>query len=183
MFGKLAYAKTTESSHFTMVNNPEIHVDNRSRRRKASDFQGGNVICFAVMFILYCGLMIPVEQFYRSNFRNIFFFIELDRVNSLAEQTIEKYSDFLGVRQTYIFYNSYGMTDFYGEYFYKPYDPEKTGQGSEVHFINDVSELPEYAAYDNSVILLESSDRREYIDITDQIFGKADWDAITQKGQ
>ena len=134
------------------------------------------------MFILYCGLMIPVEQLYRSNFRNIFFFTELDRVNSLADQTIGKYQNFLGVRETYIFYNNYGMTDFYGEYFYKPYDPEKTGQGSEVHFINDVSELPEHASYDNSVILLESSDQREYIDITDQIFGKADWDAITQKG-
>lgn len=182
MFGKLAEAKTAKSGRFQAVDNPEAHVDNRSRRRKTENFPAGNVICFAVMFILYCGLMIPVEQLYRSNFRNIFFFTELDRVNSLADQTIGKYQNFLGVRQTYIFYNNYGMTDFYGEYFYKPYDPEKTGQGSEVHFINDVSELPEHASYDNSVILLESSDQREYMDITDQIFGKADWDAITQKG-
>ncbi|MCR5007370.1 MAG: hypothetical protein K6A76_02190 [Oribacterium sp.] len=182
MFGKLAEAKTAEPGHFQAVDNIKTNVDNRSRRRKSQNFPSGNVICFAVMFILYCILLIPVEQLYRSNFRNIFFFTELDRVNSLADQTIGKYSNFLGVRQTYIFYNNYGMTDFYGEYFYKPYDPEKTGQGSEVHFINDVSELPEYTAYDNSVVLLESSDQREYIDITDQIFGKADWDAITQKG-
>ncbi|SEA13459.1 hypothetical protein SAMN05216349_10592 [Oribacterium sp. KHPX15] len=181
MFGKLAEAKTAKSGHSQAVDNPETHVDNRSRRRKTADFSSKGVICFAVMFILYCCLMIPVEQLYRSNFRNIFFFTELDRVNSLADQTIGKYQDFLGVRQTYIFYNKYGMTDFYGEYFYKPYDPEKTGQGSEVHFINDVSELPEYAAYENSVILLESTDQREYIDITDQIFGKADWDAVKEK--
>ena len=182
MFGKLAEAKTAKSGHFQAVDNIKTNVDNCSRRRKSQNFPSGNVICFAAIFILYCILLIPVEQLYRSNFRNIFFFTELDRVNSLADQTIGKYSNFLGVRQTYIFYNNYGMTDFYGEYFYKPYDPEKTGQGSEVHFINDVSELPEYATYDNSVILLESSDQREYIDITDQIFGKADWDAITQKG-
>ena len=182
MFGKLAEAKTAEPGRFQAVDNIKANVDNRSRRRKTENSPGGNVICFAVMFILYCILLIPVEQLYRSNFRNIFFFTELDRVNSLADQTIGKYSNFLGVRQTYIFYNNYGMTDFYGEYFYKPYDTEKTGQGSEVHFINDVSELPEYATYDNSVVLLESSDQREYIDITDQIFGKADWDAITQKG-
>lgn len=137
---------------------------------------------FTLLFILYCGLMIPVEQHYRSNFKNIFFWFELDRVNSLADETIGKYKDFLGVRQTYIFYNQYGMTDFYAEYFYKPYDPMKTGQGSEVHFINDVSELPQDADYNNSVVLMESSDRRGYIDITDQVFGKADWDAITQKG-
>ncbi len=138
---------------------------------------------FTVLFVIYCILMTPVEQLYRSNFKNIFFWFELDRVNSLADETIGKYKDFLGIRQTYIFYNRYEMTDFYAEYFYKPYDPLKTGQGSEVHFINDVSELPTDANYNNSVVLLESSDRRGYIDITDQVFGKADWDAITQTGQ
>ncbi len=137
---------------------------------------------FAALFVIYCILMTPVEQLYRSNFKNMFFWFDLDRVNSLADQTIGKYKDFLGTRQTYIFYNLYEMTDFYAEYFYKPYDPLKTGQGSEVHFINDVSELPLGADYNNSVVLLESSDRRGYIDITDQVFGKADWDAITQTG-
>ncbi len=138
---------------------------------------------FSLLFVIYCGLMTPVEQLYRSNFKNLFFWFELERVNSLADETIGKYKDFLGVRQTYIFYNQYGMTDFYAEYFYKPYDPMKTGQGSEVHFISDLSELPAEADYNNSVVLMESSDRRGYIDITDQVFGKADWDAITQKGQ
>ncbi len=138
-------------------------------------------LAFSFLFFLYCCLMLPVEQLYRSNFRNIFFMTELDRVNSLADETIGKYKDFLGVRQTYIFYNSFGMTDFYGEYFYKPYDPEKTGQGSELHYINDISELPEDAVYENSVVLLETSDRRGYIDITDQVFGKADWSAVNEK--
>lgn len=136
---------------------------------------------FALLFFFYCCLMIPVEQLYRSCFRNIFFMTELDRVNSLADETIGKYKDFLGVRQTYIFYNSFGMTDFYGEYFYKPYDPEKTGQGSELHYINDISELPKDAVYENSVVLLETSDRRGYIDITDQVFGKADWSTVKEK--
>ncbi|WP_155988254.1 hypothetical protein [Oribacterium sp. P6A1] len=136
---------------------------------------------FALLFLLYCCLMIPVEQLYRSNFRNIFFMTELDRVNSLADETIGKYRDFLGVRQTYIFYNSFGMTEFYGEYFYKPYDPQKTGQGSRLHYINDISELPDSAVYENSVVLLETSDRRGYIDITDQVFGKADWSAVNEK--
>ena len=135
---------------------------------------------FALVFFLYCCLMVPVEQYYRSYFSNIFFFQELERVNSLADETIGKYKDFLGVRNTYIFYNRYGMTDFYGEYFYKPYDPEKTGQGSEVHFINDISELPDEATYENTVVLLETTDMRGYIDITDQVFGKADWDEVKQ---
>ena len=142
---------------------------------------GGVTTVFALLFFLYCCLMVPVEQLYRSNFRNIFFMTELCRVNSLADETIGKYKDFLGGRQTYIFYNSFGMTDFYGEYFYKPYDPEKTGQGSELHYINDISELPEDAVYENSVVLLETSDRRGYIDITDQVFGKADWSAVSEK--
>ncbi len=144
---------------------------------KKKDFKAFSAF-FALLFLIYCCLMIPVEQFYRSCFRNIFFMTELDRVNSLADETIGKYDDFLGVRQTYIFYNSFGMTDFYGEYFYKPYDPEKTGQGSELHYINDISELPEEAVYENSVVLLETSDRRGYIDITDQVFGKADWSTV-----
>lgn len=150
-------------------------AENRSNKNFTA---GGR---FAFVFFLYCCLMVPVEQYYRSYFSNIFFFQELDRVNSLADETIGKYKDFLGVRQTYIFYNRYGMTDFYGEYFYKPYDSEKTGQGSEVHFINDISELPDGADYDNSVVLLETTDMRGYIDITDQVFGKADWEALEKR--
>ncbi|SFG34203.1 hypothetical protein [Oribacterium sp. WCC10] len=158
----------------------EERISGKSRK-KSREFKAKEV--FAIMFIAYCIVMTPVEQLYRSNFNNIFFMTDISRVNSLADETIGKYQNFLGVRQTYIFYNRYGMTDFYGEYFYKPFDPEKTGQGSEVHFINDISELPKEASYDNSVVLLESTDTKRYLDITDQVFGKADWDAIKQMEQ
>ena len=139
------------------------------------------VLAFSLLFMAYGAVMTPVAHYDRQHYPNIFFFFDQDRVNSLADCTIDAVGagEFLGKKQVYIYYNYYEMSDFYAEYFYKPFDPEKTGQGTEIHFINRPDELPADATVENSVVLMEHGNR-SYIDVTAQTFGLAAWEALPQ---
>ena len=139
------------------------------------------VLTFSLLFMAYGAVMTPVEHYDRQHYPNIFFFFDQDRVNSLADCTIDAIGaeNFLGKKQVYIYYNYYEMSDFYAEYFYKPFDPEKTGQGTEIHFINSPDELPADATVENSIVLMEHGNRG-YIDVTAQTFGLAAWEELPQ---
>lgn len=139
------------------------------------------VLTFSLLFMAYGAVMTPVEHYDRQHYPNIFFFFDQDRVNSLADCTINAIGaeNFLGKKQVYIYYNYYEMSDFYAEYFYKPFDPEKTGQGTEIHFINSPDELPADATVENSIVLMEHGNRG-YIDVSAQTFGLAAWEELPQ---
>lgn len=139
------------------------------------------VLSFSLLFMAYGAVMTPVEHYDRQYYPNIFFFFDQDRVNSLADCTIDAVGteNFLGKKQVYIYYNYYEMSDFYAEYFYKPFDPEKTGQGTEIHFINSPDELPADATVENSIVLMEHGNRG-YIDVSAQTFGLAAWEELPQ---
>ncbi len=139
------------------------------------------VLTFSLLFMAYGAVMTPVEHYDRQHYTNIFFFFDQDRVNSLADCTIDAVGagNFLGKKQVYIYYNYYEMSDFYAEYFYKPFDPEKTGQGTEIHFINSPDELPADATVENSIVLMEHGNRG-YIDVSAQTFGLAAWEKLPQ---
>lgn len=139
------------------------------------------VLTFSLLFMAYGAVMTPVEHYDRQHYPNIFFFFDQDRVNSLADCTIDAVGaeNFLGKKQVYIYYNYYEMSDFYAEYFYKPFDPEKTGQGTEIHFINGPDELPADATVENSIVLMEHGNRG-YIDVTAQTFGLAAWEELSE---
>ena len=139
------------------------------------------VLTFSLLFMAYGAVMTPVEHYDRQHYPNIFFFFDQDRVNSLADCTIDAIGaeNFLGKKQVYIYYNYYEMSDFYAEYFYKPFDPEKTGQGTEIHFINSPEELPADATVENSIVLMEHGNRG-YIDVSAQTFGLASWEKLPQ---
>lgn len=139
------------------------------------------VLTFSLFFMAYGAVMTPVEHYDRQHYPNIFFFFDQDRVNSLADCTIDAIGaeNFLGKKQVYIYYNYYEMSDFYAEYFYKPFDPEKTGQGTEIHFINSPDELPADATVENSIVLMEHGNRG-YIDVSAQTFGLAAWEELPQ---
>ena len=139
------------------------------------------VLAFTLLFMAYGAVMTPVEHYDRQHYPNIFFFFDQDRVNSLADCTIGAVGaeDFLGKKQVYIYYNYYEMSDFYAEYFFKPFDPEKTGQGTEIHFIDRPDELPADATVETSIVLMEHGNRG-YIDVTGQTFGLAAWEELPQ---
>ena len=153
----------------------------RAERFRAQPFRTAALLAFALLFMVYGAVMTPVEHYDRQHYPNIFFFFDQDRVNSLADCTIDAVGaeNFLGKKQVYIYYNYYEMSDFYAEYFYKPFDSEKTGQGTEIHFINSPDELPDDATVENSIVLMEHGNR-SYIDVSAQTFGLAGWEELPQ---
>lgn len=130
--------------------------------------------CLFLLMLCYVFLMLFIEKYYRSYYPNIYFWENQDRMNSLADETVGKYGteNVLG-KQVYILGNSYEMSDFYAETFFKVYDPKKTGQGTTIHFIKELSDLPEGSSPSNSLVLREVPEKRGYEDITDEAFGNA----------
>lgn len=123
---------------------------------------------FALLFVC---LRFPAEMKYRESFPRIYFWEDQDRMNSLAEQTIEKYGrDYVLGKQVYILENSYKMSKFYGDTFFQVFDPEMSGQGTKIHFIKDFRELPSEANLYNSLVLKEVPEERGYRDITQEVF-------------
>ena len=155
--------------------------DEHGERSDTKKSRAAALLAFSLLFMVYGAVMTPVEHYDRQHYPNIFFFFDQDRVNSLADCTIDAVGaeNFLGKKQVYIYYNYYEMSDFYAEYFYKPFDPEKTGQGTEIHFINSPDELPADATVENSIVLMEHGNRG-YIDVSAQTFGLAAWEELPQ---
>ena len=126
----------------------------------------GTIFCLA-----FICLRLPVERYYRSYFPQIYFWEDQDRMNSLAEQTIEKYGrgGVLG-KQVYILENKYKMSKFYGDTFFQVFDEDFSGHGTKIHFIQDLTRIPKDANRKNSLVLEEVPEQRAYRDITGEVF-------------
>ena len=126
----------------------------------------GTLFCLA-----FICLRLPVERYYRSYFPQIYFWEDQDRMNSLAEETIEKYGreGVLG-KQVYILENKYKMSKFYGDTFFQVFDEDFSGHGTKIHFIQDLTRLPKDANRKNSLVLVEVPEQRAYRDITGEVF-------------
>ena len=128
----------------------------------------GTIFCLA-----FICLRLPVERYYRSYFPQIYFWEDQDRMNSLAEQTIEKYGrDYVLGKQVYILENSYKMSKFYGDTFFQVFDEDFSGDGTKIHFIQDLTRLPKEANRENSLVLEEVPEERAYRDITEEAFSR-----------
>ena len=128
----------------------------------------GTIFCLA-----FICLRLPVERYYRSYFPQIYFWEDQDRMNSLAEQTIEKYGrDYVLGKQVYILENSYKMSKFYGDTFFQVFDEDFSGHGTKIHFIQDLTRLPKEANRENSLVLEEVPEERAYRDITEEAFSR-----------
>ena len=128
-------------------------------------------VLFTIPWIVYAGCMAPVERYDRSHYYDIYFWEDQDRMNSLAEQTVLKYgTDAVLGKQVYILENSYGMSDFYARTFFKVYDPEKTGQGTRIHFVDSASALAGLGlTRETALVLREVPEARGYQDITEEV--------------
>ena len=126
----------------------------------------GTILCLA-----FICLRLPLERYYRSYFPQLYFWEDQDRMNSLAEETIEKYGreGVLG-KQVYILENKYKMSKFYGDTFFQVFDEDLSGHGTKIHFIQDLTRIPKDANRKNSLVLVEVPEQRAYRDITGEVF-------------
>lgn len=125
-----------------------------------------HLMVYNVLFMFIIGFFLTrgaVEIYYRNYYKNIYFFIESDRNNSLVELTIDKYGKekiLDNNTKIYILHNNYGMTNFYAEYFYKIYDEKYIG--NKINFINDLNKLPADATKDNTLVFIEDYSNNLY---------------------
>ena len=120
------------------------------------------------LFAAYMVLSVSCNLFYRGYFPKLYFWPNQLRMNSLAEQTVEKYgTEGVFGKDIYILENTYEMSDFYARTFFKTYDPEKKAEGTTVYFVNDMSEIPAAdVRSQKALVLMEVPEENAYKDIT-----------------
>jgi hypothetical protein len=122
---------------------------------------------FVVMITGYVVLMLPVELYYRSLYPNLYFWAEQQQYNSLAEVTYGTYGDDIFGKKIYIIGDSYDMSEFTDETFFKVFDPERMAEGTEVIHIADVRDIG--LVDDDMLVLQEDPAHNRYLDITEPV--------------
>lgn len=119
---------------------------------------------YGAIFAGYVILMFPVQTYYRSFYPKLYYWPSQMRYNSLAEETYEKYGDALFEKKLYILGNTYEMSEFTADTFFKVYDKKKLFTGPEVVFIDSIEEVG--LVNDQMLILREDPRFDGFQDIT-----------------
>ena len=124
-----------------------------------------------LLLTAYAVLSIGTNIFFRGYFDRIYFWADQERMNSLAEETVEKYgADGVLGKNIYIIGNSYEMSDFYADTFFKTFDPEKKAEGTRVIFADSLTRVPADEVRDGrALVLIEEPQNNAYRDITEDI--------------
>ena len=123
------------------------------------------------LFAVYAVITIYLNIFYRGYFINIYFWQDQLRMNSLAEQTVEKYGmdNILG-KDIYILENSYGMSEFYADTFFKTFDKDKKAEGTKVIFADSERNIDIEAVKEGrALVIKELPEEHAYLDITEEV--------------
>ena len=115
----------------------------------------------------YLILMIPAETYYRRRFSNLYYWNAQQQYNSLAEQTFEKYGNGIFGKQIYILKNTYEVSDFYAETFFKVFDRDRKAEGTEVLFVDSIRDFGQ--VNNNMLIIREDPAFHAYQDITEAV--------------
>lgn len=112
------------------------------------------VIVLSGLIVLILAFRLPIELEYRKYFPKIYCFVDTHRVNSIYENTIEKYGldEILHNKKVYIIDEYFGMTSFYAEYFFKIYD--KDNVGNNIILVKKLDEIPNEDINNKDVIIL-----------------------------
>ena len=127
-------------------------------------------ILVTALFYGYVALSVYCNIFYRAWFPKLYFWPNQLRMNSLAEETVEKYgTEGIFGKDIYILENTYQMTDFYGRTFFKPYDPEKKAEGTAVIFADGPEDVTlQDVREGKAIVLKEIPEENAYRDVTDE---------------
>ncbi len=98
-----------------------------------------------IIYALYVLLSIKTNVFCRGYINNLYFMEGQNRANNIACETIHKFGpeQVLG-KTVFLIDTTYEISDFYCEYFFRPFDPEKTGQGSILVLVDTYEAAQQY---------------------------------------
>lgn len=120
--------------------------------------------CCVGGFLLYLVLMAPAELFFRGYYPNLYLWPNQMRYNSLAEETYGRYGEAIFGKTIYIIGNTYEMSDFTAETFFKVFDRERKAEGTQVVFVDSVREIG--LVTDDMLVLQEEPAHQGFRDIT-----------------
>lgn len=125
----------------------------------------GHSVAFCISgFLLYLLLTLPVEVFFRGYFPNLYFWPNQLRYNSLAEETYGRYGEDIFGKTIYILGDSYEMSSFTAETFFKVFDKERKAEGTKVVKIDSIWDI---GLVTNSMLILrEDPAHNGFQDIT-----------------
>lgn len=127
-----------------------------------------------LVFAVYCAFSISANMFYRTYYPKLYFWPDQLRMNSLAEQTVDKYgTEGVFGKDIYILKNTYKMSQFYADTFFKPFDKAKKAEGTAVHFAESTADIPEEKIKSGNILVLEEvPEQNAYRDITKEVLEK-----------
>lgn len=131
----------------------------RNNKIDLSQYMPLYIIIFWGIFTLFSDL------YYRTYYDNIYIFPNQKIYNSLADETYGKYGNRIFGKKIYIIGNSYQMSDFTADTFFKVFDKEKREDDIEVIHISSIRDFGQVK--DNMLILAEDTANNSFTDITD----------------
>ncbi len=126
----------------------------------------GLAACLGLVGI-YTFLSFLSETYYRSYYNNLYFWNSQKEYNSLADETWGKYGEAIFGKKIYILKNSYNMSRFYADTFFRTFDPERKAEGTEVIFVDSIRDFGQVT--NNMLILREDPAACAYQDITGMV--------------
>ena len=106
-------------------------------------------------------------MYYRSCYDELYFLNSQKEYNSLADETWGRYGSDIFGKKIYILKNSYNMTRFYADTFFRTFDPERKAEGTEVIFADSIRDFGQVT--NNMLILREDPATHTYQDITGMV--------------
>lgn len=133
--------------------------------RRVPDYRWA-LICTGLA-VMYTGFMIPAETYYRNHYSNLYYWNSQQQYNSLAEQTYEKYGEAVFGKKIYILKNTYDVSKFYADTFFKVFDKDRKAEGTEVIFVDNIRDFGQ--VNNNMLVIREDPSFHAYQDITEAV--------------
>lgn len=122
------------------------------------------------MFLLFILSVFGTEQFYRNQYKNIYYWTQKDLSRELYNVTVESYGDDLVNKNIIIVGDFWGDNGWQSENWKTFFSPYINSEGINVIYSKDVYEAEQQIKnYDDYIVLLEDIDNRRYTDITNKI--------------
>lgn len=115
-------------------------------------------------FLLYLLFMFPAELFFRGYYPSLYLWPNQLRYNSLAEETYGRYGEGIFGKDIYIIGNTYEMSDFTAETFFKVFDRERKAEGTQVIFVDSPRDIG--LVTEDMLVLREDPAHNGFQDIT-----------------
>lgn len=115
-------------------------------------------------FSLYLILMLPVELFFRSHYSNLYFWQDLKKYNSLAEETYGKYGEDIFGKTIYVIGSQQDMPQEVGRYFFRVFAEKGEERKVELIFIDNIRDFG--LVTNQMLVLREDREAKLFQDVT-----------------